>query len=92
MARAIQCDSCGAYLGGLDKNGEDDFGEVYAWIRLSTSDREPHMDACTVSCAHKLLDGTFGDRTTKSLLAVAEVSRVIREAREAPDDDDEADQ
>lgn len=95
MSKAIQCDNCGAFLGGLDHNGEDDYGVVYGWIQLSVKDERSHIDACTVSCAHALLDGDFGATVTKKMLQVAEVAKVIRESREQrereEDDEDEED-
>lgn len=87
MSKAIQCDSCGSVLGSLDHNGEDDFGIVYGWIQLAVKGERTHVDACTISCAHALLDGDFGDAVTEKMLEVAAVANIIREGRERREDD-----
>lgn len=81
MSEALRCDNCGTTL-TVDHNGEDDAGEVYAWIRIGIKG-ERHLDACTRQCAHELLDDeAFIAAVDEKHAQVAEIARVIREHRE----------
>lgn len=79
MSKSITCDNCNETL-ILDRNGEDEAGEVNAWIHLSTVTGAPHVDACTRSCAIALLgdDTTFTEVINDRMAGVAVVVRALR--------------
>jgi hypothetical protein len=79
MADSITCDNCGQTL-VLGRNGDDEMGEIAAWLKLSTKSHS--WDACTRSCAHELLDGPAGAIIDAQTEVIAEIARTIREDRE----------
>ena len=83
MSDALRCDNCGTYL-DLDKRGEDENGEVAAWLKVSDHNREAEWDACTRSCAIELLGDAGPVRPVIDAHAevIAEIARTIREARD----------
>lgn len=76
MSNTVQCDNCGDTIGPLDENGE-----IYAWVRLSVKGGKVSMDACTMQCAHELLDGDFREAANAAHAPIAEVSRVLSEGK-----------
>ena len=79
MSDAIRCDNSGTVL-ALDRHGEDENGEVSAWLRVGTCDRKLAQDACTRACAIELLaDGTpLADAIDAHMEGIAAVVRAIR--------------
>ena len=79
MSDAIRCDNCGTVL-TLDHCGEDENGEISAWLRVGTRDGKLAQDACTRACAIELLtDGTpLADAVDARMEGIAAVVRAIR--------------
>jgi hypothetical protein len=77
MSKGIICDQCGTAL-ALDDRGEDEDGEVYAWLTLTTK-TDLRWDACTVSCAKELLDKPeLAESIGVALEPIANLSRVLK--------------
>jgi hypothetical protein len=80
MTASITCDHCGTTL-VLDGNGgEDQNGEVVAWLRVGNMTYT--WDACTRECAHVLLDGPVREVVDEHLEVISQLARTIREDRE----------
>lgn len=90
MSAAVCCDNCGETLVVNDR-GEDEDGEIHAWLRVGTRDGALVQDACTRSCAIALLgdDAPLGIAVDARQEGIAEVVRVIREERQRRESDSE---
>ena len=76
MSKGIVCDNCGTAI-ALDDRGEDEAGESVAWLHISTTTN--NWDACTISCAHELMDGPIKVTVEAWLEGVQSVIRAINE-------------
>lgn len=77
MSKGIICDNCGTAL-PLDDRGDDEDGEVYAWLHLEIK-AGGSWDACTVSCARELLDDeAIANEIAARLEPIAAVSQAIK--------------
>jgi hypothetical protein len=80
MSSGIICDKCGTAL-PLDEHGEDEDGEVYAWLHMSTK-TGLDLDACTLSCARELLDDEkISSEIAERLEPIAAVSQAVKQGR-----------
>lgn len=79
MSQGRMCDNCGLTL-ILDDRGEDEHGEIHAWLRIGTLDGKITAEGCTRECARALLadDGPLAAEVDARLEAVSEVVRAIR--------------
>ena len=84
MSKGRICDHCDETIAVNDR-GDDENGEIAAWLSVGTLDGAIRLDACSRSCAAELLaDGSpLAEAVEARLEAVAEVVRAIR-----GDDDD----
>lgn len=86
MSKARVCDNCNETLIVNDR-GDDERGEIYAWLQVGTLDRQLVQDACSRSCAVALLadDEPLAEAVDARLAGVAEVVRALHSDSE--DDD-----
>lgn len=87
MSQSVTCDHCHTVL-VLDSRGDDENGEVSAWLKVGTYDGALTQDACTRACALALLDegSDLCVEIDERHEVVAEIARSIREDRDGRSD------